>query len=69
MFAVDAFATAEQVEKATADGRAIFQLQIRKEIDMTTNKPVELGKASEETKEVGHGPTDNDVTPIGPLPA
>lgn len=36
---------------------------------MTTNQPIDLGKVSEETKEVGHGPTDNDVTPIGPLPA
>jgi hypothetical protein len=24
---------------------------------------------SEETKEVGQGPTDNDITPVGPLPA
>jgi hypothetical protein len=36
---------------------------------MTTSKPVELGTVSEETKEVGHGPTDNDLTPIGPFPA
>jgi hypothetical protein len=36
---------------------------------MTTNKPVELGTVSEETKEVGLGPTDNDITPVGPLPA
>jgi hypothetical protein len=61
--------SAEQLDLATADSRAIFQLQIRKEIDMTTNQPVELGKVSEETKESGPGPTDNDVTLIGPFPA
>lgn len=35
---------------------------------MTTNQPVELGTVSEETKEWGPGPTDNDVTLIGPFP-
>jgi hypothetical protein len=34
---------------------------------MTTNKPVELGKVSEETKEVGHGAPDSIGSPFGPL--
>jgi hypothetical protein len=36
---------------------------------MTTNKPIELGKASEETKHRGPGPTDNLLTPVGPIDA
>jgi hypothetical protein len=36
---------------------------------MTTNQPIELGKVSEETKEMGLGPTDNLTTPIGPFNA
>jgi hypothetical protein len=36
---------------------------------MTMNKPIELGKVSEETKQVGPGPTDNLTTPIGPFTA
>jgi hypothetical protein len=34
---------------------------------MTTNKPVELGKVSEETKEIGPGPADNPVNGLGPF--
>jgi len=30
---------------------------------MTTNKPVELGRASDETKQMGHGTADNLITP------
>jgi hypothetical protein len=36
---------------------------------MTTNKPVELGRASEETKEVGPGPIDNVGSLFGPWTA
>jgi hypothetical protein len=36
---------------------------------MTTNKPVELGKVSEETKHVGPGPSDNPITSVGPFGA
>jgi hypothetical protein len=36
---------------------------------MITNQPVELGKVSEETKDVGPGPTDNHLTLIGPFVA
>ena len=31
---------------------------------MTTNKPVELGRASDETKQVGPGTGDNLITPL-----
>jgi hypothetical protein len=36
---------------------------------MTTNQPIELGKVSEETKQIGSGPADNNVTPLGPFTA
>ena len=36
---------------------------------MTTNQPIELGKVSEETKHTGMGPSDNNVTPLGPFGA
>jgi hypothetical protein len=36
---------------------------------MTTNQPVELGKVSEETKEVGPGPIDNPKNLHGPFEA
>lgn len=36
---------------------------------MITNQPIELGKVSEETKEIGPGPTDNGMTPVGPFAA
>jgi hypothetical protein len=32
---------------------------------MSTNKPIELGKVSEETQQMGPHPTDNFVTPNG----
>jgi hypothetical protein len=32
---------------------------------MTTSKPVELGKASEQTKQDGQYPADNTLTPHG----
>jgi hypothetical protein len=32
---------------------------------MTTNKPVELGKASQETKQVNHFKPDGDGHPFG----
>lgn len=32
---------------------------------MSTNKPIDLGKVSEETKEMGLGPSDNGTTPFG----
>jgi hypothetical protein len=35
-----------------------------KEIEMTTNQPVDLGKASEETKQIGHGDGDGPVNPF-----
>jgi hypothetical protein len=35
---------------------------------MTTNQPVELGKVSEETKEVGKGEIDNPTSLFGPFP-
>jgi hypothetical protein len=38
-----------------------------KEIYMTTNQPVELGKVSEETKEVGPGPIDHTGSLRGPF--
>jgi hypothetical protein len=67
---VDVFATAEQVQKAIADGRAFFHyVHTHKEIDMTTSKPMELGKVSEQTKHFGPGPSDNGVTPVGPINA
>jgi hypothetical protein len=34
---------------------------------MTTNKPVELGRVSEETKEPGPGPIDNPPSLSGPF--
>jgi hypothetical protein len=34
---------------------------------MTTNKPVELGRVSEETKEIGPGPSDNPPGLSGPF--
>jgi hypothetical protein len=34
---------------------------------MTTSKPIELGKVSEETREIGPGPSDNLVTSFGPM--
>lgn len=40
-----------------------------KEIHMTTNKPVELGRVSEETKEVGPISEDNPGTHMGPFTA
>jgi hypothetical protein len=33
---------------------------------MTTNKPIELGSVSEETKEIGPGPSDNGTSLFGP---
>ena len=36
---------------------------------MTTNKPIDLGKASEETKHVGPGPADNPINDKGPFTA
>jgi hypothetical protein len=36
---------------------------------MTTNTPIELGRVSEETKEVGPGPEDNPITRKGPFNA
>lgn len=36
---------------------------------MTTSKPVELGKVSEETKEVGPGPIDHIGSLEGPFTA
>jgi hypothetical protein len=32
---------------------------------MTTNQPVELGKASDETKHVDLGTGDSEITPFG----
>jgi hypothetical protein len=32
---------------------------------MTTNKPIELGKVSKETKTQTIGPTDNHFVPLG----
>jgi hypothetical protein len=34
---------------------------------MTTNQPVELGKVSEETKDVGPGPVDGPGSLMGPV--
>jgi hypothetical protein len=56
-------ACAAQVREATADSRTGFQLQTRKEIDMTTNQPIDLGKASEETKHMGTGLGDSFLVP------
>jgi hypothetical protein len=36
---------------------------------MITNQPIDLGKASEETKHFGPGPSDNPITQVGPLGA
>jgi len=36
---------------------------------MTTNKPIELGRVSEETKEVGPISEDNPGTHMGPFTA
>ena len=33
---------------------------------MTTNQPVELGKVSEETKEIGNGQVDSPPSLFGP---
>jgi hypothetical protein len=38
---------------------------IDKEIDMTTSKPMELGRASDETKGVGTHLPDNIFEPVG----
>ena len=32
---------------------------------MTFSKPIDLGKVSEKTKEMGPGPADNPVMPLG----
>jgi hypothetical protein len=59
--------SAEQLELATADSRAFFHyVHTHKEIDMTTSKPIELGRVSEETKETSPGPSDNGTGPFGP---
>ena len=44
-----------------------FFLSTRKEIHMTTNKPVELGRVSEETKEPGPGLSYGPTSPSGPF--
>jgi hypothetical protein len=36
---------------------------------MTTSKPVELGRVSEETKEIGPGPSDGPPSFMGPVTA
>jgi hypothetical protein len=36
---------------------------------MTTNKPVELGRASEQTKETTPGSSDNPGSILGPVTA
>jgi hypothetical protein len=36
---------------------------------MTTNQPIELGKVSEETKEMGFVIQDSEVHTVGPLTA
>ena len=56
---------AEQLDLATADSRTFF-LRSDKEIHMTTNKPVELGRVSEETKEWSPGPIDHIGSLLGP---
>jgi hypothetical protein len=59
----------EQREFATAVSRTALHSVIHKEIEMTTSKPVELGKVSEETKEVGPGPIDHIGSLEGPFTA
>jgi hypothetical protein len=59
----------EQREFATAVSRTALHSAIHKEIEMTTSKPVELGKVSEETKEVGPGPIDHIGSLEGPFTA
>lgn len=36
-----------------------FSTRYMKEIDMITSKPIELGKASDETQEMGHADPDS----------
>jgi hypothetical protein len=55
-----------QVERATTVARMfVNHFNQRKEMDMSTSKPIELGKASEETKEGGHQQVDNLETGEG----
>jgi hypothetical protein len=56
---------AAQVGEATADSERFFTNCRFKEILMITNRPIELGKASEETKHMGPHPTDNPFTATG----
>ena len=62
---VDAQVLAGQRDVATADIARKFLLAIDKEIHMTTNKPVELGKVSEQTKQWGPSPPDHPNSLFG----
>jgi hypothetical protein len=56
---------AAQVEDATADSKSLFNFTHDKEIDMTTSKPIELGRASDETKDPGSFVSDHPLVPNG----
>lgn len=58
---VDGGGPAAQVDEATADGTVEDDRPNRhhKETDMITSKPVELGTATEDTKEGGFESVDN----------
>jgi hypothetical protein len=64
VFAVDGRATIEQRELATADSKDVFSQSIDKEIHMSTNQPIELGRVSEETKTTGVGSSDSMQHPF-----
>jgi hypothetical protein len=57
--ALTSMRAAAQVESASADCATFINSNHYEEISMTTNKPLELGKASEETKERGPLPSDH----------
>ena len=64
VFGVDPSVTAAQLGVATADSKTFLITCIRhKEIYMTTNQPIELGRVSEETKHTGIGEGDSFMLP------
>jgi hypothetical protein len=56
--------SAEQRDVATADSKEVSSLAIDKEIHMSTNQPIELGRVSEETKTTGFGLGDSMAHPL-----
>jgi hypothetical protein len=59
-----------QFEIANADSRTVFlSANDTRRFHMTTNKPIELGRVSEETKETGPLTDDHPMSSKGPFTA